>query len=94
MHPVDPDQLVQGTLAREHRARIVSLVDGKHYSTYVDEVKRLKQAKRYAEAEDLLAKLERAAEAEADVLCREPALWYATQLGIVRRKRAALALER
>lgn len=94
MHAVDPDHLVQGILAREHRASLVSLVDGKHFSAYVDRVKQLKRDKRYDEAEALLLRLERAAEAEAEVMGREPAPWYAAQLCFVRRKRAALALKR
>lgn len=85
----DWDRKIEGILAREHRALLVSMVDGKHFSEHVDSVKRLKRERRYAEAEALLLRLQAAAEAWADVMNTDTPPAYAEHLRIVRKKIAA-----
>lgn len=85
------DREVDAILAREHRARLVALVDGRHFTTYAEQVKALKRDGNLLAAESLLVRLRRAAEAEAEVMGRPTAPWYADQLRIVRKKLAAQA---
>jgi hypothetical protein len=60
--------------------------NGRHYTTYVEEVKALKRAGDYAGAEDLLLALIQATENEARVNCWAVAPWYFDQLAIIYRK--------
>ena len=83
------EKLAQGILAREHRAKLVSLVDGKHFTSSDERVKQLKRDGSYAAAECLLLRLERDAGAEAEVMDCEAPPWYSEQLRIVRKKLAA-----
>lgn len=62
------------------------LVDGKHYTEFVETVKQLKRKKRHAEAIELLWRLIDAAEEEARVESWDVAPWYYEQLAIVFRK--------
>lgn len=82
------DDLTQGILAREHRARLVSLVDGKPFTAHIDTVKRLKREGCLDEAEALLLRLDRAASAWAEVMNVAKPPWYGEQISIVRRKLA------
>jgi len=66
------------------------LVDGKHYTTYVDTVKQLKREGAIDEAELLLLRLVEATEEEASVEGFGVAPWYYEQVAIVRRKRGDL----
>lgn len=62
--------------------------NGKHYTEYVNEVKRLKREDRLEDAEKLLLNLINAAESESrseKMGCVPP--WYYNQLAIVYRKR-------
>ena len=59
---------------------------GRHFVTYVEEVKQLKRDGRLGEAEALLLALVEAAEQQAIAEGRPSPPWYADQLGIVRRK--------
>jgi hypothetical protein len=63
------------------------LVDGRHYTTYVAEVKRLKRAGALEEAERLLLCLIDATEAESQECDWGVAPWYYEQLAIIRRKK-------
>ena len=62
------------------------LYKGRHYTTYVEEVKALKRAGDYADAERLLLALVGAAENEARANRWPVAPWYYSQLAIVYRK--------
>ena len=64
----------------------VGLVDGKHYTEFVDTVKQLKREKRHADAIELLLKLVDAAEEEARAESWWAAPWYYEQLAIIFRK--------
>jgi len=59
---------------------------GRHYTTYVEEVKALKRAGDYAGAEALLLALVQATENEAHVNRWAVAPWYFDQLAIIYRK--------
>ena len=65
-------------------------VDGKHYITYVDTVKRFKREGKLDEAESLLLRLINATEKEASVEGFGVAPWYYEQVAIVRSKRGDL----
>jgi len=64
------------------------LVDGKHYSAFVDEVKALKRAQDHDAAAGLLLRLIDAVEEESRVGGKECAVapWYYEQLAIIYRK--------
>lgn len=66
------------------------LVDGKHYTTYVDTVKQLKREGKLDEAEALLLRLVDATEQEASVEGSGVAPGYYEQVAIVRSKRGDL----
>ena len=61
-------------------------VDGKHFTEYVDEVKRLRREKRNDEAIGLLLRLVDATEAESIANSCGVAPWYFEQLAICYRK--------
>lgn len=61
-------------------------VDGRHYSTSPDEVRRLKREGRLEEAEALLIRLVQATEAESKAEQWGVAPWYYEQLAIIYRK--------
>ncbi len=69
---VDPASLPQAALGKEA-----------HYTTYVDQVKYLKQERRYSEAIDLLLKLVAETEKEAKREKCGVAPWYYEQLAII-----------
>jgi hypothetical protein len=62
-------------------------VRGRHFTEYVEEVKRLKRSGLDREAEDLLLELVSATEAEAESEAWGVAPWYYEQLAVVYRKR-------
>lgn len=62
-------------------------VDGRHYTEYVDEVRRLKRAGDLDGAETLLLRLVDATEAEAKAERWGVAPWYYEQLAVVYRKK-------
>lgn len=59
---------------------------GRHYTTYVDEVKNLKRDEKYEEAEKLLLELVNATEEENNNEKMGVAPWYYEQLAIIYRK--------
>ncbi len=63
---------------------------GRHFTTYVDEVKQLKRDGELDKAKSLLLALNPVAEAEAKVMGWGAPPWYEEQLGIVRRRMARL----
>jgi len=65
-------------------------VDGKHYTEFVDEVRRLKRIGDLDQAEALLLRLVDATEAEARAEGLGVAPWYYEQPAIVYRKRKLL----
>ena len=65
-------------------------VDGRHYTTYVDDVRRLKRVGALDQAERLLLRLIDANEVESRESNWGVAPWYYEQLAIVRRKKADL----
>lgn len=69
------------------------LVDGRHFTEYVDEVRELRRQGREEEAERLLLRLVDAVEAEAAAEGRGVAPWYYEQLAIIYRKRRDLDAE-
>ncbi|SEH16317.1 HIRAN domain-containing protein [Thermoleophilum album] len=62
-------------------------LDGRHFTGYVDEVRRLRREGRDGEAESLLLRLVDAVEAEAAAEGWGVASWYYEQLAIIYRKR-------
>ena len=62
------------------------LVDGKHYTDYVETVKELKRRDELAKAEKLLLRLITAVEEEAKIEGWIVAPWYYEQLAIIYRK--------
>jgi len=60
--------------------------NGRHYSTYVDDVKNLKRDGKFEEAEKLLLELIKATEQENNVEKLGVAPWYYEQLSIIYRK--------
>ena len=62
-------------------------VGGRHYTTYVDEVRRLKRLGNLDQAEALLLRLIEATEAEARANRWGVAPWYYEQLAIIYAKR-------
>ena len=66
---------------------------GRHFTTYVEEVKQLKRDDRLQEAEALLVELVKATEAEGKKDRLGVAPWYYEQLAIVYRKRKDYASE-
>lgn len=69
------------------------LVDGRHYTTYVDAVLDLKRRAALEAAEQLLLRLVAATEAEARAEHLGVAPWYYEQLAIIYRKQRAHAKE-
>jgi hypothetical protein len=61
-------------------------VDGRYYTTYVDEVRRLKRAAQFDQAERLLLRLVDATEEEARANGCGVAPWYYAQLAIIYTK--------
>jgi hypothetical protein len=76
----------RGTGGRE-AASGPGLVEGRHFTGYVDEVRRLRREGRDEEAEGLLLRLVDAVEAEAAAEGWGVAPWYYEQLAIIYRKR-------
>lgn len=99
---VDPDDL-DGGWTRRHPSRSVThtgetrtarqsqgspgMVDGRHFTEHVDEVKRLRREGKDDEAEVLLLRLVDATEAEAAAEGMGVAPWYYEQLAIIYNKR-------
>ena len=71
----------------------LGLVDGKHYTAYVDEVRSLKRSGNLDAAECLLLRLVEGTEEEARAKQWGVAPWYYEQLAIVYAKKKHLALE-
>ena len=71
---------------QQRRAQRAGCVNGRHYTTYVEEVKQLKREGRLQEAENLLLKLIKVVEAQAAIDGLGVAPWYYEHLGIVYRK--------
>jgi hypothetical protein len=69
------------------------LVDGRHYTTYVEEVRALKRAGNLEQAATLLLRLVDATEAEARANRWGVAPWYYEQLAIIYAKQKDLASE-
>lgn len=69
------------------------LVDGRHYTTYVVEVRRLKREGQLAAAVTLLLRLVEATEDEARAERWGVAPWYYEQLAILYAKKKGLAAE-
>ena len=65
----------------------------KHYTKYVDNVKRLKRSGKLEEAEELLLRCVEATEAESMREGLGVAPWYYEQLAIIYRKRKDVAAE-
>ncbi len=65
------------------------LVNGKHYTEYVESVKELKRQGKLDRAEALLLRLIRAVEEEAEAENWIVAPWYYEQLAIIYRKQKA-----
>lgn len=85
---------------RGSQARLVQMsssqlgyVRGRHFLTYVDDVKRLKRSAMLAEAEQLLRELVAAVEEQARSTQSGVAPWYYEQLAIVYRKQKKYAEE-
>jgi hypothetical protein len=72
---------------------IAGLVDGKHYSEFVEEVKDFKRKGEFVKAEALLLRLIQAVEEEAKVEHWCIASWYYEQLAIIYRKQKAYSSE-
>jgi len=68
-------------------------VDGKHYTTHAEEVRRLKRSGDFEHAEALLLRLVEATETEARAKQWGVAPWYYEQLAIIYGKRKQLAAE-
>ena len=68
------------------RAHEAGCINGRHYTTYAEDVKQLKREGKLVEAEKLLLKLIKAVEAQAQIDKLGVAPWYYNQLGIVYRK--------
>jgi len=66
---------------------------GRHFTTYVEEVKALKRKEQLEEAERLLLELVKASEAEDKVDKLGVAPWYYEQLAMLHRKRKDYAAE-
>jgi hypothetical protein len=84
------DREAEPRTLEEERVRIRQenphgLFEGRHYTEYVDEVRRLKKTDPAA-AENLLLHLIDVVESEAKVRGWKPAPWYYEQLAILRRK--------
>ena len=69
------------------------LIDGKHFTEYVDRVKSLKREGRNQEAINMLLRCADAAEEEGRENGHAPAPWYFEQLAIVYRKEGRIADE-
>ena len=89
------NQFVQALVAERNRIREAGLVDGTHFTDYVEQVKQLKLEKRHDEAIDLLLKLVDAIEAESRAAggSHGVAPWYYEQLAIIYRKEKRYADE-
>ncbi len=74
-------------VAKEHPLREPGAYRGRHFTTYVEEVKELKRAGRIDEAEALLLQLVEATEAEDKREKLGVAPWYYQQLAMIYRKR-------
>ena len=68
------------------KAKEAGSVDGRHYTTHVDEVKELKRKGRLAEAEKLLSKLVDAAERQFKIDGYGLPPWYYGELAIIYRR--------
>ena len=82
------DPLLRAMIAEEKRVRSAGMVDGFHFTEYVEQVKQLKLEKRHDEAIDLLLKLANATEAESRAAGEGHGVapWYYEQLAIIYRK--------
>ena len=68
---------------------MAGLVDGKHYTEYVESVKELKRRNELGKVESLLLRLIQAVEEESSVKGWIVAPWYYEQLAIIYRKQKA-----
>lgn len=71
---------------RRELSKKAGLLNGRHYTTYVEEVKQLKRENRLNEAEKLLLILINLVEQESKILEQTLAPWYYEQLAIIYRK--------
>lgn len=72
--------------ALKSKSRSPGNLRGRHYTTYVDDVKSLKRQKKHQEAEALLLELISRVEAEALSTNFDPPPWYYEQLATIYRK--------
>ncbi|MEC9373018.1 MAG: hypothetical protein VYC34_04205 [Planctomycetota bacterium] len=79
--------------ARLERIDRAGNVDGRHYTTYVDEIKVLKRERRFEEAETLLMQIVDATEREARLGSGGVAPAYYLDLAIIYRKQGRTADE-
>ena len=68
--------------------------NGRHYTTYVEEAKKLKKANRLEELEKLLLELVSATEYQSQVEGGGLAPWYYEQLALIYRKNKDIIKER
>lgn len=80
------DELVASYQAKHATVRKAGSVDGKHYTEYPNQIRKLKREKRHAEAIEILLKLVDATEQESKVSGWGVAPWYYEQLAILYRK--------
>ena len=78
---------------RQSQAREAGSVDGKHFTSYVEQVKQLKREKKHEEAMELLLKLIAATESQSNVDGFGAAPGYYEQLAIIYRKEKRYADE-
>ncbi len=70
----------------EARISEAGSVNGKHFTSYVDQIKQLKREEKHQEAVELLLKICDATEAESEVSGLGVAPWYYEQLAIIYRR--------
>jgi hypothetical protein len=90
--PAADSRTLEEERARIRRENPHGLYEGRHYTEYVDEVRKLKKTDPAA-AEELLLHLVEVVEAEATALRWKPAPWYFEHVAILRRKRKDYAGE-
>jgi len=82
--PIDSE--LNELLEREKRIKSAGIIDGRHYTEYIGEIKQLKREKRHNEAIKLLGRLVGAVEKEARVADWGVAPRYYEELAIIYRK--------
>lgn len=87
LRQLEKDLSKEADKARARTWSPAALVDGRHYATYPDTVKRLKREGKVDEAEALLWRLVAATEGESADLGHAVAPWYYVQLAIIARQR-------